>query len=56
VGKTCDYGAVGTGFKSQTEHIFHALPATRLRCKLEMWALAQTADLGTAHTCHPKGC
>jgi len=33
----------------------HTLPTTRHRCNLDVWALAQSRGMGTAHSLHPKG-
>jgi len=34
------------GFKSRADQISHTLPATRHRCNLEVWALAQSRGDG----------
>jgi len=34
------------GFKSQADQISHTLPATRQRCKLEVWSTGPAARRG----------
>jgi len=54
-------GAGGMGFKFWADQISHTLPTTRHRCNLDCVGLGlcgpwrKAAEMGTAHSWHPKG-
>jgi len=47
-------GAGGMGIKFRADQISHTLPTTRHRCKLDVWALAQSRGDGHHSLMTPK--
>jgi len=53
-GKTAS-GAGDMGFKSRADQISHTCQRLATVATFIVWALAQDAEMGTAHSWHPKG-